>query len=103
MESLQTQLQREEEYSKDVVAQWQEACTTAESECAVAKSELEELKKSLREFESSNEKALDHSMLEKQLEERTQELQSAMETVKRNEILSDELKGESWIVVIFYY
>jgi hypothetical protein len=104
VESLQKQLQQEEEYSKDVVAQWQDACTTAEEDCAAAKSELEDVTKSLKELQASMEQSVDrsqYSILETQLAERDQELGSALESLKKNEVLSNELQGELNFFIYF--
>lgn len=102
VQSLQTQLQQEEEYAKDVVNQWQENCTAAEEECAAAKLELEEMKKSKEVLEASFNQTVDQSQvkdLESQLTERNEELRTALASIESNEHDAHELQGALYVSV----
>ena len=78
VDSLQVQLQDQEESANNAIDQWQAACVEAEERCTTLETELESLKRSQLLMENADKES---------------ELETALQTIAEHEASTRDLKG----------
>jgi chromosome segregation ATPase len=95
VDSLQIQLLEQEEATKSVIDQWQEACVSAEERCAALETELGNLKESLPSptADSPRNDEAAHLALRESLDQKERDLEAAVQTIENNDSTILDLQG----------
>jgi hypothetical protein len=95
VESLQVQLQEQEEASKSAIDQWQEACVSAEGRCAALETELGCLKQfqPLPTADSPENEEASNDALRESLNQKERDLEAALQAIDSNDSTIRDLQG----------
>jgi chromosome segregation ATPase len=102
VQSLEQQMQDQEEEANNVISQWQESCTASDDTCSELKRELEEVRKDKESLDKALESggsvqvespATNEEELLKKLNDTQEELKIAKETLSRDEVVVHQWEG----------
>lgn len=103
VQSLEQQMQDQEEEANNVISQWQESCTASDDMCSELKKELEEVRKDKESLDKALESGGSVQVVEspptnegellKKLSDTQEELKIAKETLSRDEVVVHQWEG----------